>query len=262
MILIILIGGYALLCGFLYFNQEKLLFFPSKTPKDYRYRFAESFEELDFEVEKGLSLNALLFKTQKQARKGVVFFLHGNGGAIEGWGEGAWLYTQNAYDVLYLDYRSYGKSEGKISNENQLVEDAQVVYDYLKERYGEEQIVVSGTSMGTGIATRIAAQNKPMKLLLNAPYWSLQSLALEKVKVKVVPSFLIKYKFQTYKHLQKVKCYVVVLHGNLDEVIPHEHSLRLEKELSNIEVNIIEGFGHNDLSSSREYMRITKEALE
>ncbi|MFK7908518.1 MAG: alpha/beta hydrolase [Chitinophagales bacterium] len=260
MILIILIGGYVLLCVFLYFSQESMLFFPSKTPKDYHYHFAETFEELDFEAEKGVLLNALLFKTKKQVRKGVVLFLHGNGGAIEGWGEGAWLYTQSAYDVLYLDYRSYGKSGGKISSENQLVKDAQIAYDYLKERYGEEQIVVSGTSMGTGIAARMAAQNKPIKLLLNAPYWSLQSLALE--KVKVVPSFLIKYKFQTYKHLQEVKCPVVVFHGSQDEVIPQAHSLRLGEAFPYIEVNIVEGFGHNDLSSSREYMLGTKEALE
>ncbi len=260
MILIILIGGYALLCGFLYFSQEKLLFFPSKTPKDHRYRFEETFEELNFEAEENVFLNAILFKTQKEVRKGVVLFLHGNGGAIEGWGDGAWLYTQSAYDVLYLDYRSYGKSEGEISSEKQLVKDAQIAYDYLKERYGEGQIVVSGTSMGTGIAARMAAQNKPMKLLLNAPYWSLQSLAME--KVKVVPSFLMKYKFHTYKHLQEVKCPVVVFHGSLDEVIPHEHSLRLEKTFPHIEVNIVEGFGHNDLSSSREYMLRTKEALE
>lgn len=260
MILIILISGYVLLCGFLYFFQEKLLFFPTKTPKDYHYHFAENFEELDFEADKNISLNALLFKTQKQVRKGVVLFLHGNGGAIEGWGEGAWLYIQNAYDVLYLDYRGYGKSGGEISSENQLVKDAQIAYDYLKEGYGEEQVVVSGTSMGTGIAVRIAAQNKPMKLLLNAPYWSLQSLALE--KVKVVPSFLMKYKFQTYKYLQQVKCSIVILHGSQDEVIPPEHSLRLEKAFPHIEVHIVDGFGHNNLSSSREYMLRTKEELE
>ena len=93
-----------------------------------------------------------------------MFFLHGNGGAIHDWGQGAELYTANDYDVFYLDYRGYGKSDGKIMSENQLIADAQIAYNYLKERYLEKGIIVSGTSMGTGIAVQIAAQNKPQKL--------------------------------------------------------------------------------------------------
>jgi len=69
----IIIGLYLVVCVILYFFQEKLLFKSADT-------------------------------------KGAVLFLHGNGGAIHDWGHGAGLYTQNNYDVLYLDYREYGKS--------------------------------------------------------------------------------------------------------------------------------------------------------
>lgn len=235
----------------LYLMQESLLFYPTQLPNDYSFHFSNAFEEVDLEVETNIVLNALLFKTPQRERKGVVLFLHGNGGAIHGWGTGAGLYTGQGYDVFYLDYRGYGKSDGKISSEKQLIEDAQLAYDYLKKRYAENDIIVSGTSIGTGIAVRIAAQNRPYQLFLNSPYFSLQSLIQE--KVKIVPSFIIKYKLKTDQHLQQVKCPITVFHGDKDEVIPHQHSLQLQKKYPQIDLYILEGFGHNDLSNSREY---------
>ncbi|MGB0929946.1 MAG: alpha/beta hydrolase, partial [Chitinophagales bacterium] len=154
---------------------------------------------------------------------------------------------------------SYGKSDGKVSSEKQLVKDAQFAYDYLKEGYAENSIIVSGTSIGTGIAARIAAQNEPHKLLLNSPYFSLQSLIQE--KVKIVPSFLIKYKLKTYQHLKQVKCPITVFHGDKDEVIPHQHSLQLQEKYPQIDLYILEGFGHNDLSNSRKYIFQMREIL-
>ncbi|MEZ4886836.1 MAG: alpha/beta fold hydrolase [Chitinophagales bacterium] len=245
------ISTIILLFALLYFMQERLLFFPSKLPKNYTYHFSEVFEEVNLEVAKNIHINALLFKTNQQESKGVLLFLHGNGGAIHGWGTGAGLYTGQGYDVFYVDYRGYGKSDGKIKSENQLVEDAQIAYDYLKKHYAENTIIVSGTSMGTGIAAQIAAQNQPLKLLLNSPYFSLQSLILE--KVKVIPNFLIKYKFKTFQHFQQVKCPITIFHGDKDTVIPHSHSLQLEEKYPHIKLYLIEGAGHNDLINSKEY---------
>ena len=247
-IVIICLIIYVAVCTILYFFQEKLLFFPTKLSRDHIFPF-EAFEEINHKVDNDVHINSVLFTSKE--RKGVLFFLHGNGGAIDGWGQGASLYVDSGYDVLYLDYRGYGKSSGNIESEKELVNDAQIVYDYLKKRYTEDKIILSGTSVGTGIAAKIATLNNPRRLILNSPYYSLKSLIKE--KFPIVPAFIIKYSLETHKHLAKVKCPVTIFHGNKDDLIPLRHSTNLKKKHEKVDLNIIAGYGHNDLPNSEDY---------
>ena len=70
-------------------------------------------------------------------------------------------YTDLNYDVFILDYRGYGKSGGVITRENQFHEDTQSAYDELKMEYSEDKIIVLCYSIGTGLASKVASQNKP-----------------------------------------------------------------------------------------------------
>jgi len=249
---------YVIVLLFFYFAQEKLLFLPTKLSKDYVFRFDNPFEEKNFEVGKNISLNALLFKAKDP--KGVVLFLHGNGGAIHGWGQGADIYLENNYDVLYVDYRGYGKSDGKIEGEAQLISDSQIIYDHLKKEYGEEKIIVSGTSIGTGIASQLASKNNPKKLVLISPYYSLESLIKE--KVKIVPSFIIKYKLATHQFLTTDKYPILIFHGSNDELIPSHHAQQLKSKNPSIQLHILNGFGHNNVDVSPTYIRELTEYLD
>lgn len=254
---IIILAIYSLICLLLYFIQERLLFFPEKLSENYQFNFEGNYEEINLKTDDNISLNCLLFKAQES--KGVILFLHGNGGSLKRWGKGAELYTQNNYDVFYVDYRGYGKSEGYVKSEKQLISDGQICYDFLKEKYPEDKIILSGTSMGTGIATQLAATNKPKMLLLNAPYYALQSIILE--KTRVLPTFIIRYKLKSHQYLDKIACPIITFHGNKDKTIPHKHSLRLQTVKSSIKVNIIDDYGHNDLQGSKEFMQKMREIL-
>jgi pimeloyl-ACP methyl ester carboxylesterase len=253
----ILLGVYLLICTILYFVQEKLLFQNSTLPKSHVFNFNIPLEEINIKTADNIILNSLLFKADSS--KGVVLFLHGNGGTIDMWGRGANLYTQNNYDILYLDYRGYGKSGGTISSEKQFVNDAQVAYDYLKGRYPEENIIVSGTSMGTGLATQIAAKNNPKQLILNAPYSSMKTVIQE--KVKIVPGFIVKYPLNTKKHIKEVNCPITIFHGTKDVVIPHHHSLKLKESNAKAVLHTLDGYGHY-VRNSPVYNRETMKLLE
>ena len=113
-ILIIVITLYSILCGLLYFFQEKLIFFPQKLEKNYKFEFGQKFEEINIKTSEGKLINGLLFKSKNS--KGLIFYLHGNAGCLSSWGEIAKTYTDLNYDVFILDYRSYGKSEGAMEN--------------------------------------------------------------------------------------------------------------------------------------------------
>ncbi len=256
--MIVIVGIYGLVCLLLYLGQEKLIFHPTKLSKDYVFVYDDNFEEVNLKTKDGIILNALHF--QSDLKNGALLFLHGNGGAIHGWGQTSRLYTQNGYDVLYLDYRGYGKSEGEINSENDLIEDVQLAYDYLKSHYDESNIIISGTSVGTGIAAIVASGNSPKKLILNSPYSSMSKLIRE--KVKIVPGFLIKYKLETERYLDKIGCPIYVFHGDQDNVIPYHHSLKLKEREDKIEVVILEGYGHNNITDSKLYLNKMNEILK
>ena len=106
-LIIILLGGILF-----YFNQEKIIFYPEKTASDFKYNFPSDFEEVYLTTEDQKKLHALHFKTENP--KGVVYYLHGNAGNLEGWGDIASLYLDLNYDIFILDFRGFGKQESDI----------------------------------------------------------------------------------------------------------------------------------------------------
>jgi uncharacterized protein len=240
-------------------NQEKIFFIPDTLPKDYRYTFKNKFEELTFQVDNKIWLNGVLFHTD--SCKGLIFYLHGNGGSAESWGHIADNYLGNRYDIFILDYRGYGKSQGKITGEKQLYSDDQIVYDSLKTMYEERNIIIIGYSIGTGLAAKLASTNNPKMLILTAPYYNMPDLAHH--IIKFVPPFLIWYKFKTNEFLPLVKCPLIIFHGDRDEVIYTGSSYKL-KELfkPGDSLIILEGQKHNGINENVKYREELKEILK
>ena len=113
-ILGILIFGVLILLFLVYLMQEKIIFYPTKLAQDHPFEFDSDYEELSIVAEDSVFLNGLLFTVDSSA--GLIFYLHGNAGALDSWGEVAEEYTKLNYDIFILDYRGYGKSEGSISS--------------------------------------------------------------------------------------------------------------------------------------------------
>lgn len=239
-----------LICVLLYVFQENLIFYPQKLAKNYRFSFDRPFEELNIPAKDNSLLNGLLFKADSS--KGLIFYLHGNAGAIDSWGEVARTYIGLNYDVFLLDYRGYGKSEGVISGQKQLFEDIQTVYDSLKNRYPENKIIVLGYSIGTGPASKVASANNPKLLILQAPYYSLTDMMRH--TYPIIPTFILKYKFETNSYLKDCKMPVVVFHGDQDEVIYYGSSLKLKPIFKKQDTLItLEGQGHNGITDNLDY---------
>ena len=156
------------------------------------------------------------------------------------------------YDVFLLDYRGYGKSEGAISGQNQFFGDIQTVYDTLKTRYAENRIIVLGYSIGTGPASKIASANNPALLILQAPYYSLTDMMRH--TYPIIPTFILKYKFETNRYLKHCKSPVVIFHGNRDEVIYYGSSLKLRSHFKQHDTLItLEGQSHNGITDNPVY---------
>ncbi|KAA9324994.1 alpha/beta hydrolase [Adhaeribacter soli] len=243
----------------LFFQQESLIFFPSKLPPDHAFHFRESFQERYITAPDGIKLHGLLFPVE--ASKGLIFYLHGNAGSVEEWGSVASIYTNLGYDVFMLDYRGYGKSGGKISSEQQFYDDVQAAYDLMKQEYPEEKIIVLGYSIGTAAAARTAALNKPQMLILQAPYYSLTDLG--KNLYPIIPSAILKYKFKTYEFVEKTAAPIVIFHGDQDEVIYYGSSLKLQKHLKPTDqLNTLKGQSHNGMTENPDYLAAIRKLLQ
>ena len=226
----------------LYFFQEKLIFKPTKLAENYKFQFDEKFEEINILVDKKVILNGVLFRSE--TKKGIVLSFHGNKGNLSEIGKRSSLFTENGYDVLYMNYR--GREDSLLRPTTYGT--GQIVYDSLKKEYKESQIILFGISIGSGIATYLAAHNTPHSLILTAPYSSFKKVLKE--KLPFVPGFIWKYELNTNKRLQKVNCPISIFHGKEDLVFSFEHAQTLKENHPRIHLFGFEKYGHTNFLES------------
>lgn len=258
-LVITLVIIYVVLLAFMYLFQEKFIFHPKKFSPDYKFTYAARFKEYNIETKDKKHINALLF--QADTAKGLVFYLHGNSGAIDTWGFQSDFYNKLHYDFFIMDYRGFGKSEGDIESEEQFFSDVQLAYDEMKKIYGEDRIIVIGYSIGTGPAAMLAAKNKPKHLILKAPYYSLIDMMHQ--RYSFVPDFILNYKLETFNYLPQAKMPVTIFHGTNDGVIYYGSSLRLKEKFKKGDTLFtLEGQRHNGINENEIYKREVKRILE
>ncbi|NJC25146.1 alpha/beta hydrolase [Neolewinella antarctica] len=239
---------YVALATLIYAKQESLIFHPRARAIEYSYG---NYPEEWVEVEPGIRLNAMTVAAAGEVAPGVILYLHGNVGD-----NGRSLYQTRSlvgmgYDLFLVDYRGFGKSEGRIGGEENMTDDLQIVYDHLKDRYGEENIVIVGYSLGTGPGTFLAARNNPRGVVLVAPYLSLTAMKGE--FFWMFPDFLLNYELNNERHLAEANCPVTIIHGTGDRLIPVEMSQRLAAvDPVRIELVELNGVGHRGAILSSE----------
>jgi uncharacterized protein len=262
-VLIYIVLIYVLLVAIAILFQEKFLFRNTKLAMDYQYEFKGDFEEIWFTPEENVKINALYFKTDSTKRKGLVVYFHGNADDLRRWGKHAIDFTKNDYDILMIDYRQFGKSTGDLS-EKALHSDATYVYEWAKKRFPENEIILYGRSLGTGVATRLASENKPKMLLLETPYFSLSDVVNS--YFPLIPyNSILKYQFRTDLCIMQVQCPMHFFHGTKDAVVPYKSSLKLakllNKEPSEILTTIPDG-KHKNLGEFQAYHKALDSLLK
>jgi fermentation-respiration switch protein FrsA (DUF1100 family) len=233
------------------------MFHPYELAEDHEYTFVRPFEELELEMTDGTHLNAIHFKVDKP--NGVVLFWHGNTGNVEVCSPIASHFINRGYATIICDYRSYGKSDGSLSQET-LYSDGLDVYDRIKEMYPDEEIVIYGQSLGTGVAVYSAANRKPIHLILEAPYYSIEEIGKNNYPYMPVTA-LVRFPMRSYEHMAQIKCGITMFHGTDDEVIPHRDGLRLSELNPLAKFVSLQGGGHNGCPLFQEYQDELDQAL-
>ena len=254
-----IVGGIIALSIAVYFLQEKFIFKPEKLNQDFQFKYDIPFKEYFFDIEPGVRINGLHFFRENPA--GLILYFHGNTRSIKGWAKYARDFYRYNYDVVLVDYRGFGKSTGK-RNEPEMLSDMQFVYQALLQSYPEQHLIVYGRSIGSGFASKIASDNTPRYLILDAPYYSFLKVAERFLPILPV-RYVLRYHLRTDKWIALVKCHTYIIHGTRDWLIPIKHSERLQKlNPKKITLIRIHGGGHNNLPVYDEYHNFVRDILK
>jgi len=251
-----LIAFCLMIIGMLYFLQEKLIFLPTKLADHYSYTFRHPFEEFTLTTPDGAKLNALHFKRENP--NGIILYFHGNAGNLSRWGEEVQGLVNLNYDLVVMDYRTYGKSTGALS-ESALLEDAQMFFDYVANLYDKDEIRLYGRSLGTAMASYLASRNSVSMLVLETPFYSLVDIARERFPILPV-GLLMKYPFMNHEYLKTANCPIVIVHGDEDRVVPIKSAVKLYRSLEGKDVRFVKvrGGRHNNLASFETYQHLIR----
>lgn len=232
-LLLIIVTLYSIFGILFYYNQEKLIFHPDPTIIDWKIPFDKSAgfpnfsesEDISLVTKDNVKISSVLAKSPNS--KGVVLYFHNNNANIWYTGTETVKYSEQGYDVMMLDYRGFGKSEGRIQSEQDIYNDAQSAYDFLKAKYSESQIIVAGREFGTAPATKMAQLNNPKQLILDRPFFSGDDFLFQ--VAPFIPSQALKYKLAINEMLPQVKAPITIIYSQRSLPISIKDSERLTK---------------------------------
>lgn len=189
----------------------------------------------------------------------AVLLLHGNAGDISHRAPLAEGLLREGISVLLLEYRGYGASEGKPSEEGFIL-DAMAGMDFLEEKVENAgRVVVFGRSMGGAVAAGLSSLRPSGALILEASFTSLE--AMGRALYPFLPGFLfrrLRGRFDTLEKVKKVEVPVLVIHGTRDEIVPLSMGETLYAAASEPRAwYAVQGAGHNDVFwvGGEEYFR-------
>lgn len=214
---------YVSIAAYFYANQDRMLFLNKPQIENANIEKL-SIQDVRLKSPDGEMLQAF-YERAKPGRPTIIFF-HGQGGGLTLQKWRFYRLHKQGIGFLALAYRGYSESSGKPS-EKGLYIDGLTAYDFLiSQGIQAKQIIVHGHSMGSGIATYVAA-NRPIRaLLLEAPFSSAADVAKERFNWLPI-DILMKNKFENTKYIKKVKAPILIVHGGKDHVIPAKFGRRL-----------------------------------
>ena len=152
--------------------------------------------------------------------RGVVLFFHGNAGNISHRLDSVEIFHELGLDTLIIDYRGYGQSTGKASEQGTYI-DAQVAWDYLVNRRGipADRIIVYGRSLGGAIGAWLGVQNSPAAVIIESSFTSGADMA-HRLYPFLPARLLTRLRYPVVDYAGRLNCPVLVIHSRHDEIIP------------------------------------------
>ncbi len=247
-LLLMLLLAYGGMCAWLYAVQDGLMYFPTA---EVQSRSAEALElRNDGETLKvwkvGDGSNALLYFGGNA--ENVAYSIPAFAGLLPD-------------TAVYLhNYRGYGGSSGE-PGESAFYSDAALLFDEIRGRH--DSVSVVGRSLGSGVASWLAAERPVARLVLVTPFDSIANVAQRAYPFAPV-GLLLRDKFASVDYVSRIEAPVLVLAAEDDGIIPRGNTMALVDRFPPRQVRLrtIDGTTHNTISRSPDYARALREFLQ
>lgn len=246
----------------LYVMQPKFLYSPVREVSITPAELGRDFENVVFKSADGLDLNGWYIPAKKS--KLTVLFCHGNGGNIGHRLDSINIFHNLGLNCFIFDYRGYGSSPGKPSEEGTYI-DALAAYKWLSEekKTPAKDIIIFGRSLGGTIAAQLASKVEARALVVESAFTSYVDIGKEYYPYMPVRWFA-RFAYRTIDYIRDVHCPVMLIYSRNDEIVPYKFGLELY-EAANEPKEFIEIFGgHNDcfLASGEIYTEVWEKWLK
>jgi len=203
-------------------------------------------QEVWFQAEDGTKLFG--WYVEHRATPVVLLWCHGNAGNIIHRLENLVELYRLGFSVFLFDYRGYGRSQGRPTEEG-MYQDALAAYDYLatSRRVTPDRMLLFGRSLGAAVAGYVAARRLAAGLILESAFPSVAAVARTHYFGLPV-DWLLGAEFNLAERLADLSLPVLVVHGDRDDIIPIElgqqvfAAVRAPKDFY-----LVPGADHNDL---------------
>jgi fermentation-respiration switch protein FrsA (DUF1100 family) len=227
-----------------HFMIDQFLYFPETRHDSKPEDFKLPYEDVSLTTDDGVKLHA--WWTGDPSIQTTVLFFHGNAGNISHRLDRIQSLKEPGIRFFLIDYRGYGKSTGKPSEEG-LYKDATAAYEYLREhRVPPENIYIFGESLGGAVAGELATRVPSAGVILESTFTSLREMASK--HYPFIPAAFVPDQFNTLDRIRNLKAKLLVIHGTKDEIVPLEMGQRLyDRAIEPKSFIEVPGAGHNDL---------------
>ena len=248
MVLVAVAAGLLIVVVTLRIIENRLIFFPPRYPQGFppQQTYEGEVEDVWLLTEDGVRINA--FYHSNPASKQVLLWFHGNAENI-GYGlDHLRALATIGVNILAVDYRGYGKSEGK-PDEAGVYHDADAAYDYLiKQRhFRPEDIIIYGHSLGGAVAINLASRRPCGGLIIQSSFTNARAMARRLFTIPLI-EYVVKSRFDSLQRIRDVHAPILIVHGTRDEVVPFRMGQQLFAAAPEPKrFYPIEGAGHNNL---------------
>ena len=258
----VLLVTYLALATVLYFMQPKFLYSPMREVFSTPAELGLDFENVVFKSADGLNLAGWYVPVDNP--KFTLLFCHGNGGNVAHRLDSINIFHNLGLNCFVFDYRGYGNSQGKPSEEGTYL-DAMAAYNWLIEekKIPADNIVIFGRSLGGSIAARLASEVEARALVVESAFTSYIDMGKEYYPYMPVKWFA-RFSYRTIDYVKNVYCPVMFIYSRNDEIVPYKFGLDIY-EAANEPKEFIEIFGgHNDcfLASGEIYIEVWEKWLK
>jgi len=244
---------YVCFAVILFVFQSSFVYFPYRDLAATPGAIGLSYQAVSFEAKDGVRLSGWFIPAERS--RGVILFCHGNGGNISHRLDKIQIYNRIGLSTFIFDYRGYGESAGKPSEQGTYF-DAEAAWDYLvsQRQISPEKIIIYGESLGGAVAAWLAQDHHAKALILESTFTSVKDLGA-KLYPYLPVRLLARFDYNALNYIRKVHCPVLIIHSPEDEIVPFSQGhLLFESANSPKELLEIRG-SHNDgfLESAERY---------